>query len=88
MQGTADTSNAPRYTYAYFDAASRPKYLLRLLGAGHLPPYSSEQPQLGIVERISVAFLDEYLSGEGSAGARLAAVATSAAGTASLTARP
>jgi dienelactone hydrolase len=88
MQGTADTSNAPRYTYAYFEAAARPKYLLRLLGAGHLPPYTSEQPQLGIVERTSIAFLDDYLREEGGAGARLAGVAASAQGVATLTTRP
>jgi fermentation-respiration switch protein FrsA (DUF1100 family) len=61
VQGTADTSNEPRYTYAYFRAAHRPKYLLRLPGAQHLPPYTYEQPQLGIVERVSIAFLDGYL---------------------------
>ena len=60
-QGTADTSNEPRFTYEYFRAAPRPKYLLRLLGAHHLPPYTYEQPQLGIVERVSTAFLDDYL---------------------------
>jgi len=61
VQGTADTSNEPRYTYAYFRAAARPKYLLRLPGAQHLPPYTYEQPQLGIVERLSTAFLETYL---------------------------
>ena len=66
-QGTADTFNEPRYAYAYFRAARRPKYLLRLLGAGHLPPYTTEQPQLGIVERVSVAFLDAYLEHDASA---------------------
>jgi fermentation-respiration switch protein FrsA (DUF1100 family) len=60
-QGTADTTNEPRYTYAFFDAAPRPKYLLSLLGAGHLPPYTYEQPQLSIVERVSIAFMDAYL---------------------------
>jgi dienelactone hydrolase len=32
-QGTADTTNLPQNTYAYFSAAPRPKYLLQLLGA-------------------------------------------------------
>src|SRR5271165_4330135 len=45
-QGTADTTNEPRFTNAFFNLARRPKYLLRLLGAGHLPPYTREQPQL------------------------------------------
>jgi dienelactone hydrolase len=62
-QGTADTINEPRNTYAFFGAAGRPKYLLRLLGAPHLPPYTSEEPQLAIVERVSEAFLDHYLKG-------------------------
>jgi len=61
VQGTADRSNEPRYTYSYFRAARGPKYLLRLPRAGHLAPYVSQQPQLGIVERVSVAFLADYL---------------------------
>ena len=60
-QGTADTVNAPQNTDALFAAAQRPKFLLRLIGAAHLPPYTVQQPQLTIVERVSVAFLDRYL---------------------------
>jgi dienelactone hydrolase len=60
-QGTADTINEPRFTNAFFKLARGPKYLLRLLGAGHLPPYTYEQPQLAIVERATIAFLDSYL---------------------------
>jgi predicted dienelactone hydrolase len=60
-QGSADTVNLPSETQAFFEAARRPKYLLTLLGAEHLPPYSYEQPQLGIVERVTTAFLDAYL---------------------------
>ncbi|HWX52881.1 MAG TPA: hypothetical protein VNY34_06290 [Solirubrobacteraceae bacterium] len=71
-QGTADTTNEPRFTYAYFHAARRPKYLLRLLGAGHLPPYTRQQPQLGIVERATIAFLDGYLKRAPGALRRLA----------------
>lgn len=60
-QGTADTRNLPKNTYKFFRRAARPKFLLKLLGAGHLPPYTTEQPQLAIVERTVVAFLDLYL---------------------------
>jgi dienelactone hydrolase len=60
-QGTADTVNPPSATQAFFTAASRPKYLLQLLGASHLPPYSYQQPQLSIVERVTTAFFDLYL---------------------------
>lgn len=75
MQGTADTTNLPRNTYRYFAQAARPKFLLKLLGAGHLPPYTSEQPQLGIVERTTAAFLDLYLKHRRGALAQLKRVA-------------
>ena len=60
-QGTADTINPPSETNAFFEVAQRPKYLLTLLGAEHLPPYSVQQPQLAIVERVTIAFLHGYL---------------------------
>jgi dienelactone hydrolase len=60
-QGTADTTNRPMFTYAFFNLAPRPKFLLTLVGASHLPPYTTEQPQLGIVERVTIDFLDAYL---------------------------
>jgi predicted dienelactone hydrolase len=70
-QGTADTINRPRFTYDFFRVAPRPKYLLQLLGAGHLPPYTYQQPQLSIVERVTIAFLDRYLAGVPDATRRL-----------------
>lgn len=87
VQGTADTINQPRFTNAFFAAARRPKFLLRLLGAGHLPPYTTEQPELSIVERVTTAFLDRYLKRVPGADARLAA-AGRAPGVARLIARP
>jgi dienelactone hydrolase len=74
-QGLADTINLPATTYAFFDPAPPPKYLLTLPGAPHLPPYTYEQPQLSIVERVTVAFLDRYLKGNRRAVARMASVA-------------
>lgn len=74
VQGTADTVNPPHSTEAFFDAAQRPKYLLSLLGAEHLPPYSTQQPQLGIVERVTTAFLDGYLKREPAALRRLSSL--------------
>jgi fermentation-respiration switch protein FrsA (DUF1100 family) len=62
VQGTADTTNLPRFTRAFYDQAPRPKYLLQLLGASHLLPYTVQQPQLGIVERVTIAFLRRYLN--------------------------
>jgi predicted dienelactone hydrolase len=60
-QGTADKINRPKYTYQFFHAAHTPKFLLRLLGARHIGPYTNQQPQLGVVERVTIAFLDRYL---------------------------
>jgi predicted dienelactone hydrolase len=60
-QGTADIVNPPRFTYMFFKLARRPKFLLRMFGASHLDPYSVEQPQLRIVERVTILFLDRYL---------------------------
>jgi fermentation-respiration switch protein FrsA (DUF1100 family) len=63
VQGTADPINSPATSADFFRLAQRPKFLLWLLGASHLPPYTDEQPQLGIVERATTAFLDHYLKG-------------------------
>jgi dienelactone hydrolase len=86
-QGTADTINRPYYTDQFFALTPRPKFLLRLLGAGHLPPYTTQQPQLGIVERASIAFLQRYLDGDDRALARLRRAAR-VRGVAVLDARP
>jgi len=62
-QGTADTINPPSLTTTFFDAAPAPKYLLTMFGASHLGPYTGQEPQLRIVERVTTAFLDRYLKG-------------------------
>jgi dienelactone hydrolase len=86
-QGTADTINEPRFTNAYFDLARRPKYLLRLIGAEHLPPYTNQQPQLAIVQRVTIAFLDAYLKRIPGAMQRLTSLG-SVPGTTALIAEP
>ena len=63
-QGSADTINLPSATSMFFSVAPRPKFLLTLVGATHLPPYSTAQPYLGIIERVTVAFLDRYLKSQ------------------------
>ena len=62
-QGTADPINAPANTSEFFALAPRPKFLLWLEGASHRPPYTTQQPQLGLIERVTIAFLDHYLKG-------------------------
>ena len=63
----ADRTNPPRYTKAFFARTPRPKFLLTLLGAGHLAPYTTQEPQLRVVEQVTLAFLDRYL-GQGTLG--------------------
>jgi dienelactone hydrolase len=72
-QGLADTINLPDTTFAFWNEAPAPKYLLTLPGAPHLGPYTDEQPQLAIVERVTIAFLDHYLKGQRGALARMEA---------------
>ncbi|MEA2298687.1 MAG: hypothetical protein QOF77_1623 [Solirubrobacteraceae bacterium] len=72
-QGTADSINPPSFTRAFFDIAPRPKFLLTLLEASHLGPYTDAQPQLGIVERVTTAFLDRYLKHAAGSAAQLTA---------------
>ena len=43
--------------------ARGPKFLFWLVGASHLAPYTDQQPQLAIVERVTLAFLGHYLEG-------------------------
>jgi dienelactone hydrolase len=86
-QGTADIFNEPKYTDAYFKLAQRPKFLLRLLGAGHLPPYTHQQPQLEIVKHVTIAFLDRYLKHEPWGLRRLASLG-GVTGTSALLAEP
>jgi dienelactone hydrolase len=86
-QGTADTINQPSNTYAFVDAIDRPKFLERLIGAGHLPPYAGKQPQEGVVERVTTAFLDGYLKRRTGAVGRMRR-AGDVAGVGALTALP
>ena len=76
-QGSADTINLPSATQTFFGVAPRPKFLLTLTGAAHLPPYTTTaQPYLSIVERVSIAFLDRYLKDQASAVQRMLAAGT------------
>ena len=72
IQGTADTTNPRIVTERYFRRARRPKFLLRLAGAGHLAPYTTDLPHLASVERESIAFLNTYLRRGGTLSEMLA----------------
>jgi dienelactone hydrolase len=85
VQGTADTTNPPINAHNLFHAVGRPKFLLLLHGAGHLPPYTVPGATFAAVEHVSVAFLNHYLG-----GGSLAAIAGAARRlpSASLTSEP
>jgi dienelactone hydrolase len=85
--GTADHINPPLYSYAYFAAAQRPKFLLRLIGAGHMTPYTDQEPQLSIVEHVTIGFLKRYLDGQ-TDGIQAMLLGGDVAGVATLTAYP
>lgn len=61
---------------AIYDAASAPRYLLTILGGGHIIPYVAgpTNPQTEPVRRAIVAFFDRYLKGRPEARERLLAV--------------
>jgi hypothetical protein len=60
VQGTADPINDAAYTESYYRLARQPKFLLLLLEISP-PPYTAQQPQLSIVERVTIDFLDHYI---------------------------
>ena len=63
VQGTSDPLNSPSTTAAYYRLMHRPKFLLWLLGATHLPPYTTRDRWAVVVDRATTAFLDHYLRG-------------------------
>jgi predicted dienelactone hydrolase len=73
VQGTDDTINPPDQTDAFFGQAARPKYLLKLVGAGHGPPYMEPGQDLEEVEKMTLAFLNRYLKGRPAALSRYVA---------------
>jgi dienelactone hydrolase len=74
VQGTADTINPPSATETFYEAAQAPKFRLNLPGAEHLPPYTTQQPQVHIVAGATLAFLDYYLKHRSDGLARLASI--------------
>jgi dienelactone hydrolase len=63
VQGTSDPLNTPATTAYYFSLMRRPKFLLWLVGATHLEPYTTNNRWAGAVGRATTAFLDHYLRG-------------------------
>jgi dienelactone hydrolase len=63
VQGTSDPINGPSVTADYYRLMRRPKFLLWLLGATHLPPYTTNDRWAAVVDRTTTAFLGHYLRG-------------------------
>lgn len=63
VQGTSDPINPPGVTASYYRRMQRPKFLLWLLGASHLPPFSVVDRWSGVVDGTTTAFLDHVLRG-------------------------
>ncbi len=66
VQGTADTINPPAASLQMYQADSNgTRYYLQLTGADHLAPYEGDGTPEPIVARVTIAFLDHYLAGDG-----------------------
>jgi dienelactone hydrolase len=72
-QGDRDTTNPPALGQAVYDQAAPPRWLLRLQGAGHLPPFAGGTVWQPVVDQVTVDFLDLYVAHrEASDGALIA----------------
>ena len=63
MQGDEDDVSGYESGAEVYDEAMAPRYMLTLLGGGHLPPFTEDSPYLQTVDRVAVAFLDHYVAG-------------------------
>ena len=75
IQGDQDPSNDPSLGQQLYQAAPSPKVLIMLLGALHLPPFTTDLPHLGVVETATLGFFDHYLKGRADGLARVAGAA-------------
>jgi hypothetical protein len=63
VQGDADNVNLPADSVQMYRAdRTGPRFYLDLFGAGHLPPYEGQGPPAPVVARVTVDFLDRYLT--------------------------
>lgn len=63
VQGDADDVSGYESGAEVYAGAVPPRYMLTLLGGGHLPPFTEDSPYLETVDRVAVAFLDRYVAG-------------------------
>lgn len=66
VQGTADVINPPAASMQlYLADRTGIRYYLQLNGTNHLMPYEGDNSPQPIVARVTVAFLDHFLAGDG-----------------------
>jgi dienelactone hydrolase len=70
-QGDDDTVNPPATGRAVYEQAHRPRFLLSLLGGGHMTPFAGGTRWQTVVDKVTVDFLDRYLSGRTGSDAAL-----------------
>jgi fermentation-respiration switch protein FrsA (DUF1100 family) len=60
-QGDQDTINPMTRAVNAYDQLGSPRYLLMLLGGGHLPPFTDGSQWRPVVGRVTIDFLDRYV---------------------------
>jgi hypothetical protein len=77
IQGDDDQLNPPELGQAVYNGGRSPKYLLWLVNAQHLEPYTTDADHLAVVEAVTTAFFDRYLKGRVAAVSQMRRAATS-----------
>jgi dienelactone hydrolase len=62
VQGDEDDISGYESGAEVYGEAVAPRYMLTLLGGGHLPPFLEDSPYLDTVDKVAVAFLDHYVA--------------------------
>jgi pimeloyl-ACP methyl ester carboxylesterase len=63
VQGDEDDISGYESGAEVYGEAVSPRYMLTLLGGGHLPPFLDGSEYLDTVDKVAVAFLDRYVAG-------------------------
>ena len=72
-QGSVDDINPAENGQAVYAQAANPRFLLTLVGAGHLAPFAGGSKWQPVVDQVTIDFLDRYLSGRSDSNAALVA---------------
>jgi len=62
-QGDEDTVNPPATGRSVYEQSHRPRFLVSLLGGGHMAAFLAGTRWQAVVDKMTVDFLDRYLSG-------------------------